>query len=415
MRIASTLILPLCLSMFCCLQSACSQVSDPITVTEEGLLEDLIFLKEKILKTHPNPFYLTTKEEFNSKIQHLLNNKGRYEVEEIYVRMLEIVASVGDGHTNLRPFEYYNDYPLRFYWLQDNIYISGISKDQKTLLGSKLVAVDGIPIEDVMSKVFNLIPGHESKTFSRDWATYYVRIAEIMYGLGICSSKKSIVYKIETPSGEHIELPFKIEPANGEIEIVRPYEKAPMYYDEKENGLWFRELDHNLIYFHFSDYPRKSEFKKLGKNLNKLLGKSVDKTLLIDLRRNGGGDFTKGRKLIELIEKTVIKNKIPVYVAIGGSTYSAAVANAVDFKKRLNATLLGEVTAGRPNGYQENNAFVLPNTKIPGSCSSEYYKFQEEDTPGLFPDVEIKFMWEHYAKSQDVVLDYLYGELERFE
>ena len=203
MRIASTLILPLCLSMFCCLQSACSQVSDPITVTEEGLLEDLIFLKEKI-------------------------HKGRYEAEEIYVRMLEIVASVGDGHTNLRPFEYYNDYPLRFYWLQDNIYISGISKDQKTLLGSKLVAVDGIPIEDVMSKVFNLIPGHESKTFSRDWATYYVRIAEIMYGLGICSSKKSIVYKIETPSGEHIELPFKIEPANGEIEIVRPYEKAPI-------------------------------------------------------------------------------------------------------------------------------------------------------------------------------------------
>jgi len=403
MKITNILALSLCLSLFCC-----SQNPDPITVTKEGLLMDLMFLKEKILETHPNPFYLTSEEEFNSKIQHLLNNKEKYEPEEIYVRMLEIVASIGDGHTNLRPFEYYNDYPLRFYWLQDDIYISRISTDQKMLLGSKLIAVDGLPIKDVMAKIFKLVPGHESITFSEGWASYYVRVAEILYGLGICSSKKNVLYKIETPSGEVIELPFKIEPANSEIKIVRPYENEPMYRDTKGNGLWFSEVDHNIIYFHFSEYPRKKEFKKIGKELNKYLENTTNKSLFVDLRINGGGNFNRGRELIGLIEKTITMKNIPVNVAISGDTYSAAVANAIDFRERLNATLLGEVTAGRPNGYQENSSFVLPKTKIPGSCSSEYYKFQKEDTPGLFPDVEIKFTWDDYASGRDVILNYLY-------
>ena len=61
---------------------------------------------------------------------------------------------------------------------------------------------------------------------------------------------------------------------------------------------------------------------------------------------------------------------------------------------------------------QENNPFVLPNSKIPGSVSSEYYKFQEEDTPGVFPDVEIPFRWKEYANAEDPVIAYLYDRLK---
>ena len=86
------------------------------------------------------------------------------------------------------------------------------------------------------------------------------------------------------------------------------------------------------------------------------------------------------------------------------------MANAIDFRDQLNATLVGEVTAGRPNGYQENNSFTLPNTKIPGSCSSEYYKFQEKDTPGLFPDIRIEETWESYSSGKDLIMDYLAEE-----
>ena len=40
-----------------------------------------------------------------------------------------------------------------------------------------------------------------------------------------------------------------------------------MFYDSKNDGLWFKKLDNNLIYLHFSKYPDNSEFRKVGKEL----------------------------------------------------------------------------------------------------------------------------------------------------
>jgi hypothetical protein len=40
-------------------------------------------------------------------------------------------------------------------------------------------------------------------------------------------------------------------------------------------------------------------------------------------------------------------------VIIGGRTFSAAMTNAIDFRKETKAILVGEPAGERPNGYQE--------------------------------------------------------------
>ncbi len=376
-------------------------------VTNQGLLEDLDYLKEKILKTHPNPFYLTTEEDFNTKFQYLKENGDSFTPEKTFVKVLEIMCSIGDGHTDIWPRTYYSSYPIRFHWFQEDIYVSSIEKENEEFLGSKLLAIDETPIKEVTEKVFKITSQHETIGLSERTTSRYVTIAQLMYGLEISKSKKKITYTLQTPTSGVQELSLEISPPNVKPELVTPFEKDPYYYDNRGSGLWFEEIENDLIYFHFSSYPKNSEFGKIGKELNSLLKATKGKKLFIDLRRNRGGDYTKGQKLIKIIEKTISDQEVPVYVATSSTTYSAAVANAAHFRQRLNATLLGEPTGGRPVGYQETNIFYLPNTNLRGSVSSIYYEFQKEDTPGVLPDVTIPFTWKHYATGSDPVLDHL--------
>ena len=400
-------ILSLLLFVVGALATCSSQNNEPIVITTDRLITDIPFLRKQIVDTHPNPFHLADRAEFDAALDALVANDAGYDADQMLVRLLEVVASIGDGHTNLRPFSYYAQYPIRFYWRQDHVFVSGTLRGNEDLLGSRLVAINGTPIDEVARRIFRIIPGNESPGFTRDWATYYFTLAQIMYGAGIATDRNEITYTLDSGNGQVLEVRLSVVPDDLQTDIIRPYDSPPHFHEAKEHGLWFEPLGDGLVYLHFSQYPRERVVKRVAKELNKVLEQGDVHQLLVDLRRNGGGNFNRGRTLIEIIERTVRKNNIEVYVATSSATYSAAVANAADFKQRLDATLIGETTGGRPNGYQESMPFVLPRTRIPGSTSGKYYTFQEADTEGIHPDIRIDYTWEHYASAADPILDYL--------
>src|SRR6185503_10574603 len=100
-------------------------------------------------------------------------------------------------------------------------------------------------------------------------------------------------------------------------------------------------------------------------------------------------------------------NRGSVYVITGHATQSAAMVNAIDFRKELNAILIGEPTGGRPNGYSENDAFRLRNSNLEVSYSTRYYKFQDTDAAAVMPDKLIEPDWESYPSGRDPVMEWL--------
>jgi hypothetical protein len=66
--------------------------------------------------------------------------------------------------------------------------------------------------------------------------------------------------------------------------------------------------------------------------------------------------FIKERALLSKPKKRVqLLNLESVYVIIGRATQSAAMVNAIDFRKKINAILIGEPTSVRQDGYSEND------------------------------------------------------------
>ena len=97
-----------------------------------------------------------------------------------------------------------------------------------------------------------------------------------------------------------------------------------------------------------------------------------------------------------------------LYVLIGPRTFSAALANAVDFKK-AGATLVGEPIGARPNSYSENDEMTLPNSKLVISYSTRYYEFLP-GTDLVRPDQHIERTWADFLAGKDAALDWILSQ-----
>ena len=91
-------------------------------------------------------------------------------------------------------------------------------------------------------------------------------------------------------------------------------------------------------------------------------------------------------------------------------TFSAAMVNAIDFRKETNAILVGEPIGERPNSYSENDEMTLPNSRIVVSYSTRYYKFLDEDVPAVLPDKHIEPSWPDFLAGRDEVMDWILAQ-----
>ncbi|HVQ39468.1 MAG TPA: hypothetical protein VMS31_18155 [Pyrinomonadaceae bacterium] len=187
---------------------------------------------------------------------------------------------------------------------------------------------------------------------------------------------------------------------------------VPRYRQRQGELFWFSPLpESQTLYVILRGYPETNTFKRIADDLLKLIDASPPKRLVVDVRQNTGGDLNKGRCLLSGLKKReAFRSRGSVYLITGGATQSAAMVNALDFRKELNAVLVGEPTGGRPNSYSENDEFRLPNSDLEVSYSTRYYKSQDTDTPGVMPDKIIEPSWDSYPSGRDVVLEWILAQ-----
>ena len=84
------------------------------------------------------------------------------------------------------------------------------------------------------------------------------------------------------------------------------------------------------------------------------------------------------------------------------------MTNVVDFRRELGAILVGEPTGARPNQYQESGKFTLPNSGLRVKVSTQYYEYQEDDTPDVLPDIHTVPTWDDWQAGRDPALMWIF-------
>jgi hypothetical protein len=389
-------------------------------LTPDQWRQDLRFLAAELERRHKNLYHTVSREEFTRAVAALDSAIPSLAPHQIVVRMQQIVAQVGDGHTAVGIPASFQLYPLSLYWFGTDLRVLAATEAYRAALGARVIAIGTHDIKEVQARVATCMPSaaNENPWFVLSTSPAFIVRPEILHGLGVIATPGTAQFRFEEDTGKIFTLdvaPITPPPVRDGIALAIPgmlpaATSIPVSRQRPGESFWFTLLpDSQTVYVNFRGY------RQLGEHAERLmafLATSGATRLIVDLRQNGGGDFVEGRRhVVEPLRRdTTFNRKGRLYVLVGRRTFSAAMVNAIDFRKRTNAILVGEPIGERPNSYSENDVLRLPHSGVGVSYSTRYYKFLEEDAPAVMPDVRIDPDWPAFREGRDPVLEWVQSQ-----
>jgi hypothetical protein len=384
------------------------------TLTPDQWREDLRYFAREMPKRHKNLFHTVSREQFDQAVADLDEAIPTLARHQIIVGLSQITARVGDGHTGVHLPADFRRYPIALFWFGNELRVTAAIKEQEEALGTRVVKIGDLGMNEVQARVARCFPSAENENawYVLGTSPAFLLRPEVLHALGVVPEVDRAKFTFENDEGRQITLELQAVPQDGSLQerLVRVAPLEPLTRQRREERFWFTWLpESKTVYTSFRGYDPLGS--KAGELFRFLDDNPVDR-LVIDMRQNGGGDFFKGRKhLIEpLKDRPGLNQPGKLFVIIGRQTFSAAMVNAIDFRKQTNALLVGEPAGERPNSYSENDEMTLPNSGVVVSYSTRYYKFLDEDVPAVMPDQRIDPAWEDFKAGRDPVMDWILSQ-----
>jgi len=378
-----------------------------LALTAQQWRADVRAMMDSIERSHKSPYHYTSRAKLEKAAATLEDQVSTLAPEAIPVRMAQIVALVGDGHTRLveppHPI-----YPIRVYWFGDDLRITSTTSDYKDLLGGRLQHIGQYDIQEVRARLRSLVPQDENKWLEMNRTPALLNDATVLFTLGIATDSKHVSIQIARDDGTKLTRSLPALAAGvDDVQWIQPFSTPPLYLAHQDEAFWFSTLPGTTsTYVAFNRY---SGFAQNARDLLKYIEDTHPERLIIDMRENGGGDFDLPREyLLPFIKSNIVLNRGGnLYIIIGRKTFSAAMTNSADFRNETHALLVGEPAGERPNSFQENGIFCLPNSHLHLSVSTMFYKNVDGDPKALFPDKRIDPEWLDYQAGKDSVLQWI--------
>lgn len=302
------------------------------------------------------------------------------------VALMKIMALADNGHTHLEigggtmP----RQLPVRVAVFSDGLYIMRTTDANSALLGGRVVAIDGKPIEVVMERLMGLRGG--TAAWRKLYAALYLVDQEILFGEDIAPDTEHSAWTVATSENASMAVTLDAVPSNGHEPFVftkrwvsnepvegmgdswlavRPDQPLPVSLRDFDSAFRRIRLLHScamLIQFkanhdvgiqHIKDFIAATEADM-----------RADKpcAVILDLRYDDGGNYQKTAGFAkDLPNLTTPGGRI--YLLTGPSTFSAGITTTAFVKQAGGdrVRILGEPVGDRLKFFSEGNRGCLPN------------------------------------------------------
>jgi hypothetical protein len=393
------------------LLTACAAQNATTNISADAWRADLRYLAAELPRRHINAFHTTSRERFAEEVAKLDAAIPRLTNDESVVGLMRTVALVGDGHTHLDLPPSFPRYPIELHWFGDELRVVAAGAAYPAALGARVIVIGDVPLADLMKRTTELVPRGETERRTRETAAMQLTSPEVLHGLGVISDRERAPFVLENSAGERVTV--TLSPARiGDYSSWRMAgaEPRPLYL-RNLNQVWWTEFlpDSQTVYFSFGAYPQEAEFRERANALGKLIDDSRARRLVIDLRRNQGGDFQRFRALLlPIVEaRPAINRAGGLFVIIGPGTFSAAGVAALDLRNRAHAILVGAPAGVRPNHYGDSAEFRLPNSGLRISYSTQFHRFGAETDLEIAPSKLIEPTWDDFRAGRDPIMEWI--------
>lgn len=368
-------------------------------------LEDLGYFGKQLPEKHVNLFAKLSKAKFEAMLSKIKADTNQITREFFAAQLAQVLVAVGDEHTfvDQKP-QYY--FPIRFEHFDDGFILTGLQKAEESMMHGKLLGINGIPIAQIISQMkTQFIP--ENTSYFAMSVLSALNNAHILAGLKIIPDLRHAAYEIADLNGNKriLNLSSITKPEADNLVLSSAY--AALLRARKTGNYWYDyDKAQQTLYFSYNKCSENADhpFAAFNEELFKLIASERPKKIIVDLRANGGGNSAILRPFIEAMKNSYLNRKNSFFVIIGKRTFSSALMNAVEMKRQLSVTLVGEQTGGNVNHFGEVRGFQLPNSKLIIGYSTRYWETWKGKKGGLQPDIPIRYNAKSFLKGEDEAL-----------
>ncbi len=387
--------------------SAC-QTTGPkpdISIDPAQWRADLEFLKANLPKRHINAFHAVSQQAFDAAIDDL-ETQADQNADARLVGLLRVLNLIGDGHTGLRLPPDRACLPIEIQEFGGEFRVTRAAAGFEQALGAQVLKINEIAVGKAMDRALELTPGDENVSLRRALAVNYLTSGLILHGLNIIPDRAVAPFTFRSDDGHVFTINLPSNPTRDKPHWARPNSHVFLFDQHPDEPFWCVSIaGAHTVYCDFRSYKG---LRGRSAAMLELISQTEPEKLVIDMRDNGGGDNTVGKRnlIVPIKDLAAINRKGRLFILIGPETFSAAMNNAAQFRSQTAATLVGETIGEKPNSFQEPREMRLPNSKLVIRYSTRWYAFVKDGPNAVEPEVPITRSWADYTDGQDSALNY---------
>ena len=413
----------------------------------EAVRQDLEVLA--LLPTVDRSFPVETLGKFESERRKLLASADTLTPAALEMNVSRLVAIAGNGHTTVgRRLRRLQRVPIRLAWFDEGLFVVRTTDAHAKLLGAQVVAINGKAPEALLAGFVAFVSG--PKENAKATSPLLLESPTALSGVWPEMDASRIEITVRTPAGEALTTRLEGVPPDpkavyagparslapqrmkGETEpwrnLLSDRPDLPLVLRDADASVYVTKLDEGKgLYIHLNQVAG-DERGALSEQLKAILAGLAPASLrfaILDLRFNGGGDYTETLKFTKELPRRVADDG-KIFILTDNSTFSAALVTMARAKHfaGTRAVVLGERVGDRERFWAEGSAPIeLPNSKILVFFATGYHDWNEGcgwkdwarcfwlnyafDVPAgdLAPKSPMAWRFEDYRKGVDTVLE----------
>ena len=358
---------------------------------------DLNYVANQLPKIARNFFAALSPSDYQNAVSNVQANLATLTDAQFFVDLAQLVAMPGDAHTYLylSAAPGMQTFPFHLRWLDDGVFVTSAAPEYLPTLGTRIVAIAGVPIDQVVQQIGTVIP-HENNQWLHYAAQSYLLQQQTLQGLGIAPTTAATPITFESLDGTQFTLSITPSTEARTSLISANTGFIPDYLSNSSTNYWFTYFSETrMLYFKYNvcaDDPT-NPFASFATTLLKALDSNPVDTLVFDFRGNTGGSDSLFNPLYNGVVARLANLRrnanFALYIVIDKGTFSSGMDDAEVFKQpglAVPARVIGEPTGGKPSHYGNVSAFTLPGSRIPGQYSTQF-----NPAPSYIPANDVSF------------------------